>query len=200
LIEAWIDDGGTIQVRQKENNHAMYDIDELVKLGILQFPDKSLKVESCPVESFGGETLDLAEHMIETCRLAPGSGLAAIQIGIEKRIFVADPSRDPHETEFIAFVNPVIKPLTREEITFDEGCLSIPNVYLPVRRPSEIEIEYFTPRGIRKTMRFKQFAAVVLQHEYDHLNGTLILDRVSRLRREGALRKIKKAEINRRKR
>jgi peptide deformylase len=131
--------------------------------------------------------------MFDVCRAAPGAGLAAVQLGELKRIFVADISRRRGDFEPIAFINPEIELAGSETVKADEGCLSFPNVWLPVARSAELNVRYFDLEGNRKEARCKELLSLVVQHEYDHLNGISIIDRVSKLRRDVAVRKIKRA-------
>jgi peptide deformylase len=162
---------------------------------ILTVPDPRLKEVSKPVE--GGVTDEhraLMDDMLETMYDAPGIGLAAIQVGIHLRIIVMDLAREDEEPLPRYFVNPEILPLTEDKAPYEEGCLSVPDVFEEVERPTECRIKYLDYDGNEVEEVATDLFAVCIQHEMDHLEGTLFIDYLSRLKRERAVAKVKKAQ------
>jgi peptide deformylase len=162
---------------------------------ILTVPDPRLKEVSKPVE--GGVTDEhraLMDDMLETMYDAPGIGLAAIQVGIPLRIIVMDLAREDEEPLPRYFVNPEILPLTEDKAPYEEGCLSVPDVFEEVERPTECRIKYLDYDGNEVEEVATDLFAVCIQHEMDHLEGTLFIDYLSRLKRERAVAKVKKAQ------
>ncbi|MEQ3746173.1 MAG: peptide deformylase [Henriciella sp.] len=162
---------------------------------ILTVPDPCLKEVSKPVE--GGVTDEhrtLMDDMLETMYDAPGIGLAAIQVGIPLRIIVMDLAREDEEPLPRYFVNPEILPLTEDKAPYEEGCLSVPDVFEEVERATECRIKYLDYDGNEVEEVATDLFAVCIQHEMDHLEGTLFIDYLSRLKRERAVAKVKKAQ------
>jgi len=161
---------------------------------ILVAPDPRLKQKSAPIE---GPVTDahraLMDDMLETMYDAPGIGLAAIQIGEPLRIIVMDLARegDPKEPRY--FVNPEILWSADDLQPYEEGCLSVPDIYDDVERPSRVKLRYLNYQGEQIEEEAEGIYAVCIQHEMDHLEGVLFIDHLSRLKRENALRKLKKA-------
>jgi peptide deformylase len=151
---------------------------------IRQYPDPALRMRAREVESFDGDLRRLAERMTQLMRDANGVGLAATQIGIIRRVFVVqtDPDEDP-----IAVVNPVVVDQSDETVVDDEGCLSLQGVQMPVERPTSIRLEGRDLEGGDRTLDIADHAARVVQHEVDHLDGVLILDRTRDEARKAAL-------------
>lgn len=161
---------------------------------ILTAPDPRLKQKSAPVEGpVTDEHRRLMDDMLETMYAAPGIGLAAIQVGVPLRIIVMDLAREGEPPEPRYFVNPEI--LTRADATkpYEEGCLSVPDVYEEVQRPEQVRLRYMNYEGKQIEEDAEGLYAVCIQHEMDHLEGVLFIDRISRLKRENAMRKLKKA-------
>ncbi len=161
---------------------------------ILTVPDSRLKQVSQPVE--GGVTDDiraLMDDMLETMYDAPGIGLAAIQIGEPLRVIVMDLQEDDEKNPRY-FVNPEILPLTEESAPYEEGCLSVPDVFEEVERPIECRIRYLDYDGNEVEEVASGLFAVCIQHEMDHLEGTIFIDYLSRLKRQRAVDKVKKAK------
>jgi peptide deformylase len=143
---------------------------------ILEYPDPALKEPAVPVANITGEIAALAQDMAETMYAAPGIGLAAPQVGISQRIIVLDLHGEK-------LVNPVIA--EREgEIVWEEGCLSVPELTAPVKRARRVLVRAWTPDEREVAVEAEELLAVALQHEIDHLDGTLFLDRLSRLKRD----------------
>jgi len=161
---------------------------------ILVAPDPVLKQKSLPVE--GGVTdahRALMDDMLETMYEAPGIGLAAIQIGEPLRIIVMDLQREGEEKTPRYFVNPEILWKSDETLPYEEGCLSIPEIFDEVERPARVKLRYLNYQGEQIEEDAEGLFAVCIQHEMDHLEGVLFIDHLSRLKRESALRKLKKA-------
>ncbi|MBL8542555.1 MAG: peptide deformylase [Hyphomonadaceae bacterium] len=161
---------------------------------ILTAPDLRLKQKSAPVE--GGVTDEhraLMDDMLETMYEAPGIGLAAIQVGVPLRIIVMDLAREGEEKQPRYFVNPEILWASEETQPYEEGCLSVPDFYDEVERPARVKLRYLNYKGEQIEEDAEGLFAVCIQHEMDHLEGVLFIDHLSRLKRENALRKLKKA-------
>ncbi|MEP1422649.1 MAG: peptide deformylase [Erythrobacter sp.] len=177
---------------------------------IIEVPDPRLKLVSEPVkpEEFNDELKQLADDMLETMYDAPGIGLAAIQVAVPKRLLVidlqmpdeaADPIEDEDGNEHQpvindprVFVNPVITPETDEFSTFQEGCLSLPEVFADVDRPASCTVKYQDLEGAHHEENMTGMWATVIQHEMDHLEGIVFIDHLSRLKRNMMLKKLKK--------
>jgi peptide deformylase len=167
-----------------------------VKL-ILTEPNKILRQISKPVESVGDEERRLMEDMLDTMYAAPGIGLAAIQIGVPKRIIVMDISRDEDKKEPRYFVNPVIKNKNNETSKYEEGCLSVPDQFAEIERPNECEVEYLDYNGKKKLLKADGLLATCIQHEIDHLEGVLFIDYLSKLKKSMIIKKLSKIKSNR---
>ncbi|MBS0385543.1 MAG: peptide deformylase [Proteobacteria bacterium] len=162
---------------------------------ILIAPDPRLKQKSAPVE---GPVTDahraLMDDMLETMYAAPGIGLAAIQVGEPVRIIVMDLAREGEPPAPRYFVNPQILWASEETQPYEEGCLSVPEIFDEVERPARVKLRYRNYSGDEVEEDAEGLFAVCIQHEMDHLEGVLFLDHLSRLKRESALRKLKKAK------
>jgi peptide deformylase len=162
---------------------------------ILVAPDPVLKQKSAPVQ---GPVTDahrkLMDDMLETMYAAPGIGLAAIQIGEPVRIIVMDLAREGEQPAPRYFVNPEILWASEETQPYEEGCLSVPEIFDEVERPARVKLRYKNYHGQEIEEDAEGLYAVCIQHEMDHLEGVLFLDHLSRLKRESALRKLKKAK------
>ena len=162
---------------------------------ILVAPDPRLKQKSAPVE--GGVTdahRALMDDMLETMYDAPGIGLAAIQIGEPLRIIVMDLAKEGEPKAPRYFINPEILWASDELFTYEEGCLSVPDIYDDVERPARVKLRYLNYDGDEIEEDAEGLYAVCIQHEMDHLEGVLFIDHLSRLKREKALQKLKKAK------
>ena len=135
--------------------------------------------------------------MIDTMYDAPGIGLAAIQIGVPKRIIVMDISRDEDKKEPIYFVNPVIKNKNKDKAKYEEGCLSVPDQFAEIERPNACEVEYLDYNGKKRLLKADGLLATCIQHEMDHLEGILFIDYLSKLKRSMIIKKLSKNKINR---
>ena len=163
---------------------------------ILTEPNKILRQISQPVESVGKEEQLLMDDMLETMYAANGIGLAAIQVGIPKRIIVMDISKDENKKEPMYFVNPVIKNKNPVKSTYEEGCLSVPNQFAEIDRPSKCDIEFLDYNGNKKTISAEGLFATCIQHEMDHLEGILFIDHLSKLKKSMILKKLSKLKPN----
>ncbi len=177
---------------------------------IIEVPDPRLKTVSVPVEpeEFNADLKTLVQDMFETMYAAPGIGLAAIQIGVPKRLLVidlqepdmdAEPIKDeegnerqPVKNNPRVFVNPVILDPAEDMSTYNEGCLSVPEIYADVDRPATCRVQYQDVEGNSHEEFMEGMMATCIQHEMDHLEGIVFIDHLSRLKRNMALKKLKK--------
>ena len=164
---------------------------------ILTEPNKILRQISNPVEKVGQEEQQLMDDMLETMYSANGIGLAAIQIGIPKRIIVMDISKNDKEKDPKFFVNPVIKNKDILKATYEEGCLSVPNQFAEIDRPKKCEVEYLDYNGEKKILKAEGLLAICIQHEMDHLEGILFIDYLSKLKKSMIIKKLSKAKSTR---
>ncbi|MCJ8149172.1 peptide deformylase [Shinella sp. H4-D48] len=160
---------------------------------LIILPDPILRQVSQPIETVDGEVKKLADDMLETMYDAPGIGLAAIQIGVARRMLVLDVSKDGDEKQPLVFINPEIVSATDARSVYEEGCLSIPDYYAEVERPAAIKVKHLDRDGKEKLTEADGLLATCLQHEIDHLNGVLFIDHISKLKREMVIRKFTKA-------
>ena len=151
-------------------------------LDILHHPDPRLRNVAVPVEAVDDEVRQLADDLLETMYSARGIGLAAVQVGIARRVIVADVSRERNAP--LALVNPRVAAVHGEEAEFEEGCLSVPGVYETVSRPERVRIEAWDRDGNAVSMEAEGTLAACLQHEIDHLDGRLFVDYLSRLKQQ----------------
>ncbi len=163
-------------------------------LPIYTAPDPLLKSVSTPVEEVTPEIRTLVSDMFETMYDAPGIGLAAIQVGVKKRLLVLDVVGKGGDEipQPMAFINPEITWVSDHDAVYEEGCLSVPEYYADVARPAEIEVTYLDVDGKRQNLKADGLLATCLQHEMDHLDGILFLDHLSALKRNMILRKLLK--------
>ena len=164
---------------------------------ILIEPDKQLRQVSKPVKEVGKEEKKLMDDMLDTMYAAPGIGLAAIQIGVPKRIIVMDISREENKKEPLYFVNPVIKNKNLEKVTYEEGCLSVPDQFAEIERPNTCEVEYLDYEGKKQLLKADGLLATCIQHEMDHLEGILFIDYLSKLKKSMIIKKLSKNKVNR---
>jgi len=164
---------------------------------ILTEPNKMLRQVSKSVEKVGDEERALMDDMLDTMYDAPGIGLAAIQIGVPKRIIVMDISRDEDKKEPRYFVNPVIKKKNEEKAKYEEGCLSVPEQFAEIERPNTCEIEYLDYFGKKNLLKADGLLATCIQHEMDHLEGILFIDYLSKLKKTIIIKKLSKIKVNR---
>ena len=161
---------------------------------ILTAPDPRLQAVSMDVEKVDAEIRTLIEDMTDSMYAAEGIGLAAIQIGVAKRILVIDLDQKEGKKNPRAFINPKITWASEEMAVFEEGCLSVPEIWDDVERPARIKAEFLDTDGKLQTLEADGLLATCLQHEMDHLNGVLFIDHLSRLKKSMAIKKLTKAK------
>ena len=164
---------------------------------ILTEPNQILRQISKPVENVGKEEQQIMNDMLETMYAANGIGLAAIQIGIPKRIIVMDISKDENKKEPRYFINPVIKNKDDLKSTYEEGCLSVPNQFAEIDRPKNCDVEYLDYNGEKKLLKAEGLLATCIQHEMDHLEGILFIDYLSKLKKSMIIKKLSKMKSTR---
>ena len=164
----------------------------MAKKQILTIPDPLLRKVSEPVTSVNTEVKNLMDDMLETMYAAPGIGLAAVQVGVLKRIIVIDLSKDGQKKNPLFIVNPEITFKSDELISYEEGCLSIPNQFAEVKRPSSCKVNFLDYDGKKREINADGLLATCIQHEVDHLNGVLFIDHLSKLKKDLILKKTKK--------
>ncbi len=167
-------------------------------LPIIETPDPRLKQISTPVEHVDDELRAFIADMFETMYDAPGIGLAAIQVGVAKRVLVIDLQEKDEETGAVVrephvFINPEILEESEELIVYNEGCLSVPDQYADVVRPGVIKAKWLDEKGDEHVETLEGLMAICLQHEMDHLEGVLFIDHLSKLKRDMVLKKLAKA-------
>lgn len=162
-------------------------------LGIRLYPDPVLRIECPPVETFDDELRRLAEDMVETMYAAPGVGLAAPQVGVERRLAVVDVSVGKEDGRLMVLVNPEIVESKGSEIDF-EGCLSIPQISEKVKRPTQVRLKARNLEGEPIELTAEDFEARAICHELDHLDGVLFIDHLKGLRRDKIRRKLRKLD------
>ncbi|HEY1979104.1 MAG TPA: peptide deformylase [Xanthobacteraceae bacterium] len=160
---------------------------------IIKLPDKRLRLKSEPVKQIDAGIRELVDDMFETMYAAPGIGLAAIQVGVAKRVVTMDLSKKEGDHKPQVFINPEITWKSDESGTYEEGCLSIPEYYEEVERPAEVRVKYLDIDGKPHEVKAKGLLATCLQHEIDHTNGVLFIDHLSRLKRNLVIKKFTKA-------
>lgn len=171
-------------------------------LPIIETPDPRLREKSAPVEEVTDELRKLIDDMFETMYAAPGIGLAAVQVGVPKRLLVID-LQEPEEEGGEAvrdprvFINPEILESSDHLQVYNEGCLSVPDMYAEVERPDRIRARWLDRDGTAREEELDGLLAICLQHEMDHLEGILFIDHLSRLKRDILLRKLAKARKER---
>lgn len=159
---------------------------------ILTVPDPVLKQVSQPVAGVDDQLRALMDDMLETMYDAPGIGLAAIQVGVPKRVIVMDLAKPDEEPQPRYFVNPEILWASDDTLPYEEGCLSIPEIFDEVDRPARVKLKYLNYQGEEVVEDAEGLFAVCIQHEMDHLEGVLFIDHLSRLKRDRAVAKVKK--------
>ena len=164
---------------------------------IIVEPNKILRQISKPVDVVDKAEQKLMDDMLDTMYAAKGIGLAAIQIGVPKRIIVIDIGKDKEKKEPQYFVNPVIKNKNSILSTYEEGCLSVPNQFAEIDRPSKCEVEYLDYNGEKKLLKAEGLLATCIQHEMDHLEGILFIDYLSKLKKSMIIKKLSKNKSNR---
>ncbi|HRY06199.1 MAG TPA: peptide deformylase [Hyphomicrobiaceae bacterium] len=164
----------------------------MAKLPIITIPDPILRAQSSPIERVDDEMRQLIDDMLETMYAAPGIGLAAVQVAVPKRLLVLDVTDKDEPRNPIAMINPEIVRLGDEPRLYEEGCLSIPDVLVDIERPSTVTVRYIDREGRQQELAADGLLATAIQHEIDHLEGKLIIDFLSRLKRDMVVRRFKK--------
>mgnify|MGYP001353641877 FL=1 len=164
----------------------------MAKKQIITIPNPLLRKISEPVTSVNNEEKKLMDDMLETMYAAPGIGLAAVQVGVLKRIIVIDLSKDGEKKTPLFIVNPQITFKSDDLISYEEGCLSIPNQFAEIKRPSSCKVNFLDYNGKKKEINADGLLATCIQHEIDHLNGILFIDHLSKLKKDLILKKTKK--------
>ena len=160
---------------------------------ILIIPDKRLRLKSEAVQAVDKPLGALIEDMFETMYAAPGIGLAAIQIGVPKRVVTMDLAKKDDPKQPQVFINPEVVWSSDEKAVHEEGCLSIPEYYEEVERPAQVKVAYLDREGAKRELEANGLLATCLQHEIDHLNGVLFIDHISKLKRDRVIKKFAKA-------
>jgi peptide deformylase len=160
-------------------------------LHICTYPEETLRQPAEPITEIDEEVVKLVDHMAETMYSAPGIGLAATQVGVAKQLLVADIAPRSPESELIVLINPEIV-AAEGEVIFEEGCLSVPEYQAEVKRHEKITVRGLNLKGEEVEIEAEGLLAIVLQHEIDHLNGILFIDRLSKLKRDLYKRKVRK--------
>ena len=163
---------------------------------IITVPNEILKKVSEPIEKFGINEKKLIKDLFETMYHFNGIGLAAIQVGIPKRVLVVDVSSKDEKKKPMALINPVIKKLSNDMSVYEEGCLSIPETFIEIERPKICEVEYIDEKGLKKNLKCDGLLSTCVQHEINHLDGRLIIDHLSKLKKDFIIKKISKIKKN----
>ena len=160
---------------------------------IIIIPDKRLRLKSEAVKAVDKPLRKLVEDMFATMYAAPGIGLAAIQIGVAQRVVTMDLAKKDDPPQPLVFINPEVIGASAEKSTYEEGCLSIPEYYEEVERPSAVKVKYLDLDGKPQEIEASGLLATCLQHEIDHTNGVLFNDYISKLKRDMVMKRFKKA-------
>lgn len=160
---------------------------------LIILPDPVLRQVSKPIERVDANLQRLVDDMLDTMYDAPGIGLAAIQVGVPRRMLVIDLSKEGEEKQPLVFINPEIVGSSEDRSVYEEGCLSIPDYYAEVERPAKVTAKYLDREGNEQSVEADGLLATCLQHEIDHLNGVLFIDHISRLKREMVIKKFTKS-------
>ena len=163
---------------------------------IITVPNETLKKVSEPIEKVGVNEKKLIKDLFETMYNSNGIGLAAVQVGILRRILVIDVSNKDEKKEPLCFINPIIKKVSDDTSTYEEGCLSIPDTFIEIERPKICEVDYIDIDGKIKNLTCNGLLSTCLQHEINHLDGKLIIDHLSKLKKDFIIKKISKLKKN----
>ena len=164
---------------------------------IITVPDEVLRKISKPIEKVGLNEKKLIKDLFDTMYDARGIGLAAIQIGIPKRIIVLDVAKNDEKKNPNCIINPVIKKLSNEKSIYEEGCLSIPNTFIEIERPKIVVIEFIDQNGQKREIKFDGLLSTCVQHEIQHCEGKLIIDYLSKLKKDLIIKKLSKKKTDR---
>ena len=163
---------------------------------IITVPSEILKKKSEPIEKVGKNEKKLIKDLFDTMYASKGIGLAAVQVGILKRILVIDVSTKDEQKKPISLINPTIRRLSDDTSVYEEGCLSIPETFIEIERPKICEIEYIDLDGNKKELKCDGLMSTCVQHEINHLDGKLIIDHLSKLKKDFIIKKISKLQKN----
>tara|TARA_B100000035_G_scaffold233910_1_gene202185 strand:+ start:330 stop:854 length:525 start_codon:yes stop_codon:yes gene_type:complete len=163
---------------------------------IITVPNEILKKISEPIEKIGTNEKKLVKDLFDTMYASKGIGLAAVQVGILKRILVIDVSNKDEQKKPISLINPTIRRLSDDTSVYEEGCLSIPETFIEIERPKLCEIEYIDLDGNKKELKCDGLMSTCVQHEINHLDGKLIIDHLSKLKKDFIIKKISKLQKN----
>tara|TARA_B100001113_G_C21081262_1_gene610039 strand:- start:604 stop:1128 length:525 start_codon:yes stop_codon:yes gene_type:complete len=163
---------------------------------IITVPDEILRKISTPIEEVGKNERKLVNDMFDTMYQNNGIGLAAIQVGVPKRIIVLDVSQKKDKKNPLCFINPIIKKISDETSIYEEGCLSLPDTFIEIERPKICWIEYIDISGKKKEIQCDDLLSTCIQHEINHLDGKLIIDFLSKLKRDLIVKKLSKNKKN----
>ncbi len=163
---------------------------------IITVPDEILKKVSEPIEKLGINEKKLINDLFDSMYNSNGIGLAAVQVGILKRVLVVDVSGKDEKKQPMALINPVIKNLSNDMSVYEEGCLSIPETFIEIERPKICEVEYIDEKGSKKNLKCDGLLSTCVQHEINHLDGKLIIDHLSKLKKDFIIKKISKIKKN----
>ena len=163
---------------------------------LITVPDETLKKISTPIEKVSENEKKLVKDLFDTMYNSKGIGLAAVQVGILKRVLVIDVSNKEEKKNPICFINPIIKDKSDETSIYEEGCLSIPDTFVEIERPKTCIVEYIDINGKKKIIECYGLLSTCIQHEINHLDGKLIIDHLSKLKKDIIIKKIKKNKNN----
>ena len=163
---------------------------------LITVPDEVLRKKSQNIQKVGDDDKKLIKDLFETMYHHKGIGLAAIQVGIPKRIIVLDVIQKDEQKKPLCFINPIIKNLSDEKSKYEEGCLSIPNTFIEIERPKTCIVEYIDIDGKKKNMECDNLLSTCIQHEINHLDGKLIIDFLSKLKKDLIIKKLSKTRQN----
>ena len=163
---------------------------------LITVPDELLRKKSQNIEKVSADEKKLIKDLFETMYHHKGIGLAAIQVGIPKKIIVLDVNQKDDEKNPLCFINPVVKKISNEKSKYEEGCLSIPNTFIEIERPKTCIVEYVGIDGKKKIMECDDLLSTCIQHEINHLDGKLIIDFLSKLKKDLIIKKLSKTKLN----
>ena len=163
---------------------------------LITVPNEILRKKSEKIEKVGKNEKNLIKDLFETMYHHKGIGLAAIQVGIPKRIIVLDVIQKDEQKNPLCFINPIIKKISDEKSKYEEGCLSIPNTFIEIERPKKCLVEYIDIDGKKKNMECDNLLSTCIQHEVNHLDGKLIIDFLSKLKKDLIIKKLSKTKQN----
>ena len=163
---------------------------------IITVPNEILKKVSEPIEKVDINEKKLIRDLFDTMYNSNGIGLAAVQVGVLKRVLVVDVSSENEKRKPIALINPLIKNLSEDTSVYEEGCLSIPETFIEIERPKICEVEYIDETGSKKILKCDGLLSTCVQHEINHLDGRLIIDHLSKLKKDFIIKKISKIKKN----